>query len=86
MNDIQIIELPWDFDSQKFYTDVMTWCNDNDTLQQEIGPVIGLDKSYVSQFKQKGRYPTMRNFLSVCYLCDLDPRDYFYIVPVPQFS
>jgi len=81
---MNIVDMPWNFDHERFYKNLKSWCEDNDTTHTELSESIGLNASYVSHMKKANAYPTMRNFLSLCYLCDLDPRDYFYIMPPPE--
>jgi hypothetical protein len=70
------------FDLERFGYDLKRCKFVND---KTLAAMLGLDASTVNNWKNHARsntetpYPSMTNFLKVCNLLDLDPREYFVL-------
>jgi len=70
------------FDLERFGYDLKRCDFVNDTT---IAAMLGVDGTTIHNWKNRAQantttpYPNMTNFLKVCNLLDLDPRDYFVL-------
>jgi len=78
--DVTYGDYDFTWDGKAFASDVRTWCDQLEATVSELMDELGLSHAYLSSFSKKESMPTMRNFLTVCNFCDLDPRDYFRLV------
>lgn len=74
----------WAFDSVK-------WAGVLDLVALEIddrtlGEILGVDRSTVNNWRKRAYrlseydFPSMSNFIKVCNVLDLDPRDFYALV------
>lgn len=76
---IKYAHADWAFDAEKFAESLQAMTDDD---MQAAADLLGVSWQTIRRW-QKGNYdtefnfPRMSNFLNLCNLLDLDPRDYF---------
>jgi len=70
--------VPMRFRAANFGITIFAMRRELGLTQIAVGNLIGLSETLVCEYEQgKQDNPKMKNFLALCNLYDLDPRDYF---------
>lgn len=72
---IKYVWVNWGFDQEKFKRDIIQFKQDNNLNGQELYQLLG----FQSAEHKAHWHPLMANFVAICNLCELDPRDYFIL-------
>lgn len=74
-----VVSVPMKLDLARFAQDVIDASVEAGVTYREVDEMLGVQVAYSITGNNPDYLPTMRNYLAVCNLLDLDPRKYFVL-------